>query len=222
MTSLRWISRSTEMPRNSTRISLSRTGAASMPATECEVSGDQQRRERADGEHQPVQGKVERRAAAARNRGRSRSATLKPSVEPSALGLHQHAVEDHRHGEAEHREEDVAVAREQETDQERDDAGRGRGGRQQQEDVAQPGVAPDQRHRIGADRVEQRLSERHEAGPPQDHEPEHHQGVGERDGGERHQPGGRERRRHGKRDESQRSENGLARPHVRFSAAGPG
>ena len=34
ITSLRWISRSTEMPRNSTRISLSRIGSASAPATE--------------------------------------------------------------------------------------------------------------------------------------------------------------------------------------------
>ena len=34
ITSLRWISRLTEMPRNSRRISLSRTGTASAPATE--------------------------------------------------------------------------------------------------------------------------------------------------------------------------------------------
>ena len=34
ITSLIWISRDTDMPRNSTRISLSRTGMASAPATE--------------------------------------------------------------------------------------------------------------------------------------------------------------------------------------------
>ena len=122
------------------------------------------------------------------------------------LGLDQHAVENHRHREAEHREEDVAIARQQESDQECDDAGRSRADGDQEKHVPPAGVAAEQRHRIGAGRVEQCLPKRHETGPPQDHEPEHDQRIGERDGGERHQPGRQRRRGRGHGDEGEGSE----------------
>ena len=83
-----------------------------------------------------------------------------------------------------------------------------------EEHVPQAGVAAEQRHRIGADGVEQRLPERHEAGAPQDHQPEHDQRIGEGDGGERDQPGRQRRRRGGDATANASAPNSVARVHM--------
>ena len=89
------------------------------------------------------------------------------------------------------------------------------------EHVAHRRVAAEQRHRIGADRIEQRLPERHQAGAPQDDEAEHDQRIGEGDGGERDQPRRQQRRDRRDRDEGERSEQGCARmPCQIFRGAG--
>jgi hypothetical protein len=156
----------------------------------------------------PEQGEIERAALRPEPEKRSRL-HMKAVGRTERLGLHQHAVKDHRHGEAQHGEKDFAVAREQETDQESGDAGTRRAREHHQEHVAHRRKAADQRHRIGPDGVEQRLPERHEAGPPQDDEAQHHQGIGERDGGKRHQPGRHHQRHRREGEEGHGAQDGV-------------
>ena len=152
-----------------------------------EIERDHQRGERAPSEHEPEQGERFRPAVQPGAQKR-RGLNVKTVSRAERLGLHQHAIEDHRHGEAEHREEDIAVAREQKPDQIGEDPRHQRRRNDERNGIAQVGEAAEQRHRVSAGRIEQRLAERHQTGAPQDHEPEHHQRVGERNRGERHQP----------------------------------
>ncbi len=120
MTSLRWMSRLTEMPRNS---SGSRCHAPAPPASP-RPSGNRAR---------PAARRAHPRPSTSQNSASSSArpcgmvAEERPGFHVKAvgraerLGLHQYAVEDHRHGEAEHGEEDVAIAREQKPDQKGDD-----------------------------------------------------------------------------------------------------
>ena len=69
------------------------------------------------------------------------------------FGFHQHTVKNHRHGETEHGEENLAVARQQETGEEGGNCRECRGGCDQYEHVVHSAVAGDQGHCISANGV---------------------------------------------------------------------
>jgi hypothetical protein len=127
------------------------------------------------------------------------------------LRLHQHSVEDHGSGEAEHGKEDVAVAGKQKSKQPRDNAGRDGACKNHHKRILQPRVAREQGHAIGADCIEQGLPERHQSGPPQDNQAEHHERIGKGDGGKGDEPWRQERRDCGGNDKGKAAEKIAAR-----------
>ena len=79
-----------------------------------------------------------------------------------------------------------------------------------------PAQRAEQRHRVGAGAVIERLAERHEAGAPENDQAKNDKSIGEGDGCERHHPR-REYHRDGSReDEAERPDDVRARGHQIF------
>jgi hypothetical protein len=86
---------------------------------------------------------------------------VEPVRRSQGLGFYQHAIKDHRHGEAEHREEDLAITSEQKPDEKRDEPGCDAAEGHEQKGVRHARAARDKRDAVRADCVVESLAERH-------------------------------------------------------------
>jgi hypothetical protein len=135
--------------------------------------------------------------------------------------LHQQAVEDHRERERQHGEEDVAVAREEQAERERHHRA-GRDARADHHEAVEDARArAEQRRGVRAEAEVEPLSERHEPGAHQQHQPEHHQALGEREREQEHEPLRRDRRgrEEARADDRERDRRPVAAHILRASGA---
>ena len=136
-------------------------------------------------------------------------------------GFHQRAVKHHRQRQRQHAEEDAAVARDQRTDHETEQAAADRADNHLRHRIGEaPGIG-DQRHAIAAGGKEQALAERDIAGAGQHHDAERDQRVGRGDRRQRQGPGrqhaAEQRHRSDQRDHDERMQ--VLPHHIRLAVS---
>ena len=202
----------------STRISLSLIAGASRPSGVLQIAIDQQRRQEshaAAGHQHDVAYRAFKRPDAEHGRWQN----VEPVGRAERFVLDQQPVEDHRQRQAQQAEENAAITRQQEAQDERHQSGDQSPGDHLHQHVADIEKPAEAAGGVCADAVVQRLAERQQSRPQQQHQAERHQALGDRDGKQEHCPLRQQRPRRRPPPAGRCPESGSVRSRLIFCAA---